>query len=116
MALCRREERGAIGLVCLAQKHANLPTPSTLVLNGPLRRRDPPRLVIRKLVRSALSQRVALRVGHRVVRLFELLRPRGGWPLDFLYRALTGLYVFRGVRRGYRVTSTDPWRGAHRVG
>lgn len=113
LALCRREERGAIGIVCLTRKHADFPRPRTLALNGPLRRTDKPRVVIRKLTRSILITPPALWVAHRLVSAMERLRPDGGWPLEFLYRALTGLYVFRGVRRGFRVTAREPWRLAH---
>jgi hypothetical protein len=115
MALCTREERGAIGLVCFARKHPDCPIAPAISMNGPLRRSDPPRIVVRKLVRGALSQRASLWVGHRVVRGIELLRPGGGWPLDFLYRALTGLYVFRGVRRGVQLTAHAEWEPAHRA-
>ena len=64
-------------------------------------------LVVRKLSRAFLSRRVPLALAHRLVRLVERARPNGGWPLEFLYRAVGGLYVFRGVRRGLRLTSGD---------
>ncbi len=115
LALCRREERGAIGIVCLTRKHPDFPRPPTLTLNGPLQRTDTLRLVIRKLTRSVLSTTPALWIAHQLVSAVELLRPDGGWPLEFLYRALTGLYVFRGVRCGFRITSREPWRPAHRA-
>jgi GT2 family glycosyltransferase len=115
-ALCRREERGAIGLVCLTRKHPEFPVPPALRLNGPVKRSDSVRIVVRKLSRAALSQAPSLWIAHRIVAGMEKLRPEGGWPLFFLYRAVTGLYVFRGIRRGYRVTSADPWRVAHRIG
>lgn len=115
LALCRREERGAIGAVCLARKHPDFPAPSALTLNGPLLATDSPRLLIRKLFRGGLSRRIPLWIGLQVVKGVEIVRPDGGWPLQFLYRALTGLYVFRGVRRGLRVTSRSQWAPAHRA-
>lgn len=114
LSLCRREERGAIGAVCLARKHPELPTPSALAINGPLRRGDRPRVVVRKLVRSVLSQPAALEAARELVRVAEAVRPNGGWPLEWLYRSVTGLYVFRGVRRGYQITAQRPWLPAHR--
>lgn len=112
-SLCHREERGAMGLVYLARKHPDYPVPSSLELNGPLRRTDSPRLVARKISRSAMAHPSALAVGHWIVRAIERVRPDGGWPLDYLYRAITGLYVFRGIRRGLRLTATDRWAPAH---
>ncbi len=112
--ICRRQERGAVGAVCTARKHPELPPPPSLALNGPVRRGDPARLVARKLTRAALSQPVSLALARRVVALAERLRPRGGWPLEALYRALLGLYVFRGIRRGLRLTAREPWDPALR--
>ena len=116
LALCKREERGAVGAVCLARKHPELPAPPALALNGPLSASDRPRVVIRKLVRSVLSQPLALRAARRLVAVAEAVHPDGGRPLMWLYRSVTGLYVFRGVRRGFRVTATDTWLPAHRAG
>jgi GT2 family glycosyltransferase len=113
MAICRREERGAVGHVCVARKHPEL-APPALSLNGPVHRGDPPRLIARKLSRSILSSPVGLAGLHRLIGLTERLRPRGGWPLETLYRAAVGLHVFRGVRRGLLLTSREPWDPALR--
>jgi GT2 family glycosyltransferase len=112
-SLCHREERGAIGVVYLARKHPDLPPCASLELNGPLRRSDPPRLVSRKIARGAMTRPVALKAAHWLVRRVERVRPSGGWPLDYLYRAITGLYVFRGTRRGLRLTGADAWASGH---
>jgi GT2 family glycosyltransferase len=114
ISICRRQERGAVGAVCIARKHPDLPAPPSLALNGPVRRGDPAQVVVRKLARAALSHPVSLALAHRVVALAERLRPRGGWPLEVLYRALLGLYVFRGIRRGLRLTAREPWDPALR--
>jgi GT2 family glycosyltransferase len=113
LSLCRWEERGAIGIVYLTRKHSDFPAPTSLDVNGPLRRTDPPRLVARKFLRSMLTRPGALSLAHRVVRGVELVRPSGGWPLEYLYRAITGLYVFRGIRRGLRLTAGETWSPAH---
>jgi GT2 family glycosyltransferase len=115
LSLCRREERGAVGAVCLARKHPELPAPPALALNGPLSASDRPRVVVRKLVRSVLSQPWALWAARRLVGLAEAVHPDGGRPLTWLYRSVTGLYVFRGVRRGYQVTAGNTWLPAHRA-
>ncbi len=113
LALCRREERGAMGIVCLTTKHRDFPQPATLALNGPLRRTDSPRVAARKIVRSAMIHPLLLPTLHRLVRAAEIAQPDGGPPLQYLYRALTGLYVFRGVRRGFRLTSGGEWSAGH---
>jgi GT2 family glycosyltransferase len=115
LALCRRQERGAIGTVYFARKNPDGPDFPMLTLNGPVRREDSPRAVIRKLSRAALSRSVPLALVHGLVRLVERARPNGGWPLEYLYRAVGGLHVFRGVRRGLRLTSGPEWASAHQA-
>jgi GT2 family glycosyltransferase len=115
-ALCRRLERGAIGTVYFARKNPDAPPAPMLSLNSPVRGGDSPRLVARKLSRSLLSGPVALALAQRLVKLVERVRPSGGWPLDYLYRAIGGLYVFRGVRVGLRLTAGKNWRPGHQPG
>jgi GT2 family glycosyltransferase len=114
-ALCRRMERGAMGTVYFTRKNPDAPSAEMVALNGPVRREDSARLVMRKLSRDVLSRRVPLALAHRVVGVVERVRPNGGWPLEFLYRAVGGLHVFRGVRRGLQLTSSDDWVSAHRA-
>ena len=114
-ALCRRQERGAIGTVYFARKNPDAPAAPMLRMNGPVGREDSSRLVLRKLSRALLSRQIPLAMAHRLVSLVEVVRPDGGWPLESLYRALGGLYVFRGVRRGLRLTSGDDWAHAHQA-
>jgi len=115
VSLCRRQERGAIGTVYFARKNPDAPIPPMLTVNGPVRREDSARAIARKLSRAALSHRFPLALAHRLVRVAERLRPHGGWPLEFAYRAVGGLHVFRGVREGLRLTSGDNWDRAHRA-
>jgi GT2 family glycosyltransferase len=115
VSLCRRQERGAIGTVYFARKNPDAPAAPMLTMNGPVRREDSARSVVRKLSRALLSRRLPLALAHWLIRAVELARPKGGWPLGFLYRAVGGLYVFRGVRRGLRLTSGENWAPAHRV-
>jgi GT2 family glycosyltransferase len=115
-ALCRRQERGATGTVYFARKNADAPPSRMLIANGPVRRGDSARLVTRKLSRDVLSRRAPLAVAHHLVKAVERIRPNGGWPLEVLYRAIGGLYVFRGTRRGLRLTSGDTWPPAHHAG
>jgi GT2 family glycosyltransferase len=115
ISLCRRHERGAIGTVYFVRKNIDAPNPPLLTVNGPVRRADSPRVMARKLSRAVLSRRLPLALAHRLVRVAERLRPNGGWPLEFAYRAVGGLHVFRGVREGLRLTSGDNWDRAHRA-
>jgi GT2 family glycosyltransferase len=112
-SLCLRQERGAVGTVYFVRKNADAPVPPMITLNGPVRRGDSARVVVRKLSRAALSQPVSLAVAHRLVRVVELMRPNGGWPLEALYRAVGGLHVFRGTRRGLRLTAGGELPPAH---
>lgn len=115
VALCRRQERGAVGTVYFTRKNTDAPVAPLVALNGPVHRGDPPRVVVRKLSRDLLSRRAPLAVVHRVVWVVERLRPNGGWPLEALYRAVGGLYVFRGTRRGLRLTATGDLPPAHQA-
>jgi GT2 family glycosyltransferase len=113
--LCRRVERAAVGTVYFSSKNPDAARPAMLDLNGPLRRGDNPRLVARKLTRSLLSQRAPLFLAEEIVRFGEKVMPRGGPVLDWLFNALDGLYVFRGVRHGLRLTSGASWPSAHQA-
>ena len=113
LALCRRQERAAVGVAYFVAKNLDVPGVPMLALNGPVRRGDPPRLIARKLSRAALSRPASLALGHRLVAGVERLRPDGGWPLERCYDALGGLYVFRGVRRGLRLTAGTTWASGH---
>ncbi|HEX4735760.1 MAG TPA: glycosyltransferase [Thermoleophilaceae bacterium] len=114
-ALCRRFERGAIGTVYFARKNPDAQAPPMLTVNAPIRRGDPLRLVARKLSRSFLSQSIALAFAQHFVKLLERVRPNGGWPLEYVYRAVGGLYVFRGVRVGLQLTAGNHWQRGHRL-
>jgi GT2 family glycosyltransferase len=114
-ALCSRMERAAIGTVYFTRKNPDAPVPQMLRMNGPVRRGDSVRVVARKLSRALLSRRVPLALAHRLAGLVEAARPNGGRPLEYLYRAVGGLHVFRGVRRGLRLTSAAEWPPAHRA-
>ncbi|TMK39847.1 MAG: glycosyltransferase [Actinobacteria bacterium] len=104
-AYCRRQERSAITAVYLARKYPDQLNEPIINRNAPLRRGDSVRVSARKITRALLSHRISLAIAHLIVGAIELLRPKGGWPLEVAYRWMTGLYVFRGVRLGFRLTS-----------
>jgi GT2 family glycosyltransferase len=113
--LCRRLERASVGTVYFAAKNRDAPRPTMLELNGPIRRHDSRRLVIRKLARSFLSHGFPLKLAHGIVRLAERTAPRGDRLLEWVYNAVGGLYVFRGVRLGLQLTSGESWPSAHQA-
>jgi GT2 family glycosyltransferase len=115
VSLCRRQERGAIGTAYFARKNPDAPAFPMLTMNGPIRRDDSARVVVRKLSRALLSRRAPLALAHRLVNVADRVLPDGGWPLESLYRAVGGLHVFRGVRRGLRLTSGDHWAHGHQA-
>ena len=104
-----------MGTVYFVRKNPDAPVFSMLTMNGPVRREDSARAVVRKLSRALLSRPISLTLAHSLVKVAETARPNGGWPLEFLYRAVGGLYVFRGVRTGLRLTSGENWAGAHQA-
>jgi GT2 family glycosyltransferase len=112
-SLCRRQERGAIGTVYFTRKNADAPDVPMIARNGPIRRGDSARVVVRKVSRDLMSRRLPLALAQRLVKVVEWVRPRGGWPLEYIYRAVGGLYVFRGIRRGLALTSDGELRAAH---
>jgi GT2 family glycosyltransferase len=96
---CAREQRNAETVAILARKYpAELADTPYVRENRPISRGDPPRLVLKKLLKAALGRDTSLRAMQRLVGLLELahvpdreLRP--------LYRRLLGLHLFRGFRQ-----------------
>jgi GT2 family glycosyltransferase len=99
---CRFQQRGARDGVRLCAKYPELHGAAPIaVLNGYVRRTDPPALVGRKLVKRTLAMPAATNLIERLVKLGE----RAGLPDRWLhpaFRLLIGLYTFRGWREGLR--------------
>jgi GT2 family glycosyltransferase len=114
-ALCRRLERAAVGTVYFTKKNTDAPRAAMIDLNGPIQRGDSARLVVRKFTRSLLSRSLPLWLASRLVSLAGNVMPKDGAALQWLYHALGGLYVFRGVRRGLALTSKASWPSAHQA-
>ncbi len=99
---CEFQERGTTDTVRLCRKYPVLHGgASVIVVNGPIRRTDTPELIARKLLKSLLARPSALGPLQRLVAVAE----RVGVPdraLFVAYRAMIGLYTFRGWRRGLR--------------
>jgi glycosyltransferase involved in cell wall biosynthesis len=96
---CRREERSAQTMPLLARKYPDEFGEVAYVReNRPISRGDPPRLVIKKLLKWALANGPTLDALHRVADLLETAHlPER--LLRRVYRPLLGLHLFRGFRR-----------------
>lgn len=98
---CEREERSARTVAVLLRKHpSELQDTAYVRENTPIRREDPPALILKKALKAALSRRQPLRVLHEAAAVAERLRmPERA--LRRLYRVLLGLHLHRGFRGGY---------------
>ena len=104
---CQRQQRGACSAVYLARRHPEEYAGRPLMAeNGPLRRSDPRRIFVKKLVKQALTWPPSLATVHAGVRALELAAP-GSRLLQRLYWSVCGLYIFLGVREGYTAIGPD---------
>jgi glycosyltransferase involved in cell wall biosynthesis len=100
---CRRLEAVAQYAVALFRKHPHLePHIPMFQDKGYISwRKDPPRLICRKLARQIASTRPALWGMEQIVSVLEQLYP-SPILLHSLYRWIIGGYIFRGYRQGLR--------------
>lgn len=90
-----REERGGETVAVLGQRFPG--AVGAFSQNDPVGRGDPPGLVAKKLVKQALSRRLALAALHRVVSAAEILH----LPEPLLRRLYAGVIALH-IQRGYR--------------
>jgi GT2 family glycosyltransferase len=99
---CRFQERGAADSVRLCRKNPELHGGAAIVIvNGRIARTDRPATIAKKLVKFALARHAPLTALERAIQIAE----RRGAPDQLLfraYRAIIGLYTFRGWRTGLR--------------
>jgi GT2 family glycosyltransferase len=96
---CMREERSAQTMPFLARKYPDEFGEVPYVReNRPISRRDPPRLVVKKLLKSVLASGPALETLHRLTELLETAHVSERL-LRRAYRPSLGLHLFRGFRR-----------------
>jgi GT2 family glycosyltransferase len=96
---CAREERNAQTMPFLARRWpAEFGEVRYVQENRPIRRGDPPRLLMTKAAKAVLASRPVLAALHRVTTLLEQARVRDE-VLRRLYTGLLGLHLFRGFRR-----------------
>jgi len=98
---CRFQERGTTDTVRLCRKYPALHGAAVAVVNGPVRRGDGPGLIAKKLLKVGLARPRAAAPMERLIGAAE----RAGVSDRILfraYRAMIGLYTFRGWRTGLR--------------
>lgn len=99
---CERQRRGATTAALLALKYPQQYAEKSLVLeNNLLTLKDPPRFIIKKLIKRVLSTPLALTLLYGVERFLERTTPRSPL-LNKLYWTMCGLYIFRGFREGLK--------------
>jgi GT2 family glycosyltransferase len=99
---CERQRRGALSAFCLAAKHPDTHAGRPLITeNLPIRASDPPRVVLKKLAKRALSLPPFEAALFRLAALMERLAPNSR-ALRRLYWSLFGVAIFKGVREGVR--------------
>lgn len=104
---CERQRRGALSAVCLAAKHPRTHAARPLIAeNLPIRRSDPLRVVVKKLVKRALGLPPFEGALFRLAALTERLAPNSP-SLHRLYWSLFGVAIFKGVREGVRDLGAD---------
>lgn len=110
---CRFQQRGARDTVRLCQKYPEIHGGAPIArLNGYVRRSDPPSVTARKLAKRALSVPAATAAFEKAIGFGEHLRLPDRW-LARAYRAIIGIYTFRGFREGLRQSQRDDsWRSA----
>lgn len=103
-AFAAREERGAHTVLALVRKFPEYE--GAFVRNRPITRADPPRLIVSKLGKTALSSRPILGL---ILRITERLEDMG-LPDRFLrplYRVILGLHIFKGYRAAIRSSERE---------
>lgn len=100
-AYCAREERSAQTMPFLARKYPGEFGEVPYVReNRPISHGDPPRLVIKKLLKAVLASGPVLEALHRLTDLLEKAHLPAR-PLRRIYTTLLGLHLFRGFRRSW---------------
>jgi len=104
---CLRQERGAQTAVYMASKHRGAFGDGPMIVeNGPVLPRDSPRLVVKKILKAALSRRPILTAGHAGLRLLERVAPQSRLVCR-AYWGMCGLYIFKGVRKGFETAPEE---------
>ena len=108
----RFQQRGARDTARLCLKYPETHGRSPIAtLNGYVRRSDGRRLILRKLVRRVLATRLITAAVESAVRSSEWLPMPDRWRA-WGYRAVIGLYTFRGFREGLRESRPDQGEGS----
>jgi GT2 family glycosyltransferase len=97
-----RQRRGAMTHVFLAGRHPTVRGQSEMLLeNGPIRRGEPVRVSLKKLVKRALARPAGFALLRFAARCLETVAPNSG-ALKRLYWATLGVYIYAGIQDGLR--------------
>jgi GT2 family glycosyltransferase len=97
---CSRQRRGALTSVYLAARHPEQFADRALLLeNAPATRFDPPRLRVKKTLKTAYSTPTMLKLARLASRVLERLAPDSR-ALKRIYTMTIGAHIFIGVRDG----------------
>jgi GT2 family glycosyltransferase len=99
-AYCKREERNARTMPFLVRKHPELASLPYARENRPIGRGDPPRLIVKKLLKGMLASPPGLAALHGLAGIGESIRAPEP-VLRRLYTGLLALHLFRGFRRSW---------------
>jgi glycosyltransferase involved in cell wall biosynthesis len=94
-----RQRGNARGAVLFACKYPQYRNRSVYRENEPIRRSDPPRLLIKKLAKRAVATRPGRSLLMTLIGALERTAPNGA-VLQRLYNIATGVAIFRGIREG----------------
>jgi GT2 family glycosyltransferase len=98
----RRYQRGAVTAVYLAAMHPEAYATSPLVLeNAPATKYDPRRLRVKKLLKRAFASLGGVWLLRAAIEPLERRAPRSPL-LPRLYSTTIGVFIFRGVREGFK--------------
>lgn len=101
---CRRAEWGMTHMIPFCRRYPDLPDNIERGrVNGVVQLgAEPAALSAKKLIKAALATRPSILVLFFLVAMLEFMSPDSKL-LDFLYRLLLGLHIFRGYRRGLKL-------------
>lgn len=106
-SFCRRQQWGSECTVALRHRYPDLPANQARhLVNGPIRwGRDSAAEIVWKTVKRGLANPVGLAGLRALTRVLEKIAPNSA-ALDRVYRAVLGVYILRGYRRGLRRAAT----------
>jgi hypothetical protein len=109
---CRRAEWGSLNMIPFCRRYPDWPdNVERERVNGPVRLSAPISEIAHKIVKVALTLSPIAAVLFRAARVFERAAPNSR-ALDRVYRLLLGIHIFRGYRKGLKLSVSSNERSA----